>query len=108
MTHYVPEYPTSSLGESILPEHDYLPKPEELDHVLKLSDAEMGFYPTASGHSSFGAHFGLPHVPVPVGRSPMNSMLSGHSNNSGPNLLLMQKIESLQNQVYEKRTNTPS
>lgn len=101
MTHYVPEYPTSSLGESILPEHDYLPKPEELDHVLKLSDAEMGFYPTASGHSSFGAHFGLPHVPVPVGRSPMNSMLSGHSNNSGPNLLLMQKIESLQNQVTQ-------
>jgi ankyrin repeat protein len=103
MQHYATDYPTSSLGESILPDNDYLPKAEDFEQALKLSDGEMGFYPTnaPSGHSSFGAHF-LPHMQVAMPRgSPMNSMLSGHSSNSGANLLLMQKIESLQSQVTQ-------
>jgi hypothetical protein len=102
MQHYATDYPTSSLGESILPDNDYLPKSEDFVQALKLSDGEMGFYPmNASSHGSFGEHFGLPHIPVAMPRgSPMGSMLSGHSSGSGPNLLLMQKIESLQNQVY--------
>lgn len=102
MQNYSSEYPSLSLGESILPDNDYLPKAEDFVQALKLSDGEMGFYPSNAGvGSSFGDQFGLPHVPVALPRnSPMGSMLSGHSSNSGANLLLLQKIESLQNQVY--------
>jgi hypothetical protein len=105
MQHYSTEYPVSSLGESILPDNDYLPKSEDFVQALKLSDGEMGFYPmnAASGHSSFGEHFGqgMPHLALPLPRgSPMGSMISTHSSGSGANLMLMQKIESLQNQVY--------
>lgn len=102
MQNYSSEYPSLSLGESILPDSDYLPKPEDFVQALKLSDADMGFYPNNAGaSSSFGDQFGLPHVPVALPRnSPMGSMLSGHSSNSGANLLLLQKIDNLQNQVY--------
>lgn len=98
------EYPLSSLGESIIPDNDYLPKPEDFVQALKLSDGDMGFYPlnAGSGHSSsFGEHFGsIPHIPVHLPRgSPMNSMVSSHSTGSA-NVMLMQKIETLQNQVY--------
>lgn len=105
MSHYATDYPTSSLGESIIPDNDFLPKSEEYVQSLKLSDGEMGFYPlnVPSGHStgSFGEHFGIPQPSMAFTRgSPMASAFSGHSSTSGPNMLLMQKIESLQNQVY--------
>lgn len=113
MSHYAADYPTSTLGESIIPDNDYLPKSEDFVQALKLSDGEMGFYPTnaTSGFStgSYGEQFGFPQVPMAFARgSPMASNFSGHSSNSGANLMLMQKIESLQNQVYVPRTNTRS
>lgn len=114
MSHYAADYPTSTLGESIIPDNDYLPKSEDFVQALKLSDGEMGFYPTnaTSGFStgSYGEQFGFPQVPMAFARgSPMASNFSGHSSNSGANLMLMQKIESLQNQVYVRaQTHAPS
>lgn len=98
MQNYGSEFSSLTLGDSIHPDGDYLQKADDIAQALRLTDPEMGFYPPGS---SANEHYGPPYVPVAFPRnSPLGSMISGHSSNSGANLLLMQKIESLQNQVY--------
>lgn len=98
---------TFPLSESILSssDTDYIPKFEDLalQQQLKLSDVEMGFYNSIgnSGHNSFNENFGSSHMNTGFHmRSPLGSVHSNHSGSSSANIMLMQKIESLQNQVY--------